>query len=332
MMDSNNFRTILPHIESKVSIQHEDKIVLFGSCFSEHIAERLGLHKFQVLKNPFGILYHPAAIANAVHETITEKVYSIEDLTQHNELFHSWNHHSQFSGIDQDLVLDKINIEIKKAHVHLKKAKYLVVTFGSAWAYQLNSNHRLVANCHKYPNTQFQKRLTSVDAIVEQWNNLLISLNQFNSNLNIIFTISPVRHLRDGFRENQWSKSVLHIAVQQLQQQHHQLNYFPAYELIIDDLRDYRFFEQDMVHPNSLAIDYVWERFSSTYFNNTTKELNKQIIQFIRASSHRPFQPKSEAHQKFVKKQIALISQLVQTKKFLDFGFELEKLQSQLVQ
>jgi len=331
-MEQNTFRTIVPISASKVQVHHEEKILLYGSCFSEHIADKLISNKFQVLKNPFGILYHPLAIANAIQETIDCKTYNKEDLIYQNELWQSWNHHSQYSGMDQNSILLEINSKIEKAHLHLKKAKHLIITFGSAWGYWLKSDNRLVANCHKFPATQFNKSLITVEDITIQYHNLFTSLKAFNPALNIIFTISPVRHLRDGFRENQWSKSVLQVAIQQLQQKESTLQYFPAYELVIDDLRDYRFFNEDMVHPNSIAINYVWERFGNTYFNAVTKELNKQINQLVSASLHRPFQPKSLAHQKFVKKQLELIQQLVKVKSYLNFNEEQEKLKIQLTQ
>jgi hypothetical protein len=330
-MEQNTFRTIVPISASKVQIQHEEKLLLIGSCFSEHIADKLISNKFQVVKNPFGILYHPLAIANSIEEIIQQKVYTKDDLTKHNELWQSWNHHSQFSGIDQKTVLTDINSAIEDAHRQLKKATHLIITFGSAWGYRLKGDNRFVANCHKFPAANFKKELISVEEITKQYSALLKTLKAFNLNLNVLFTISPVRHLRDGFRENQWSKSVLQIAIQQLQQQDESLRYFPAFELVVDDLRDYRFFNEDMVHPNSMAIDYVWERFGNTYFNPQTKELNKVISQLVNASQHRPFQPKSDAHQKFIKKQLELIEQLIKSKSYLNFSKEQEKLQSQLL-
>lgn len=330
-MEQNTFRTIVPFQPSKIQVSHNEQLILIGSCFSEHIADRLTANKFQVNKNPFGILYHPLAIANSLKEIIANKNYTEQDLVPRNELWQSWNHHSSYSGLDKKKVLLSINSQIEAANLHLKKAKHLIITFGSAWGYRLKSDNRLVANCHKFPNSQFNKSLISVDEIVSHWSSLLKDLKQFNPNIHCIFTISPVRHLRDGFRENQWSKSVLQIALQQLQKLDSSLNYFPAYELVMDDLRDYRFFTEDMVHPNSIAIDYVWERFGNVFFDQPTKDLIKQINQLSSASLHRPFQPKSEAHQKFVKKHIELIQQLISAKNFLDFKVELDKLQNQRI-
>jgi lysophospholipase L1-like esterase len=331
-MEQNTFRTIVPFQPSKIQISHNEHLLLIGSCFSEHIAARLTANKFQVNKNPFGILYHPLAIANSLEEIIANKNYTEQDLVLHNELWQSWNHHSSFSGLDKKEVLLSINSQIESAHLHLKKAKHLVITLGSAWGYRIKTNGQLVANCHKFPNAHFNKTLITSEEITSRFTELIASLRTSNPSINVIFTISPVRHLRDGFRENQWSKSVLQIAVQQLQQKDNSLNYFPAYELIIDDLRDYRFYNDDMVHPNTLAIDYVWDRFCNTYFNQGTKDLNVQIDKLVSACAHRPFQPKSDAHHKFVKKQLELIKQLTKGKNYLDFDPELEKLQSQLIQ
>lgn len=328
-MDQQTFRTVVPISPSDTKIRHEDSILLMGSCFSEHIADRLSEHKFQVVKNPFGILYHPLAIAQSLKEIINQKVYTEADLFQHNELYHSWNHHSDFSGLREDNVITTINAHINTAHTKLKEAKHLIVTFGSAWTYRLKSTGKLVANCHKVSSKEFKKELLSVEAIVNQFTSLVDSLLAFNPSLNIHFTISPVRHLRDGFRENQWSKSVLQLAIQQLQQKNDHLLYFPAYELVIDDLRDYRFYNEDMVHPSKITIDYVWDKFSEVYLTPATMALNKQIAKIISSSLHRPFQPTSKAHQQFIKTTLVSIEELTKKHPFLDFKEEVEMLTNQ---
>lgn len=330
-MEANAFRTIFPKDSSKFRISHSDKIFLIGSCFAENIYEKLSQAKFQCIKNPHGIVYHPLAITKSLSEIIQSKNYTEKDLIKHNEIWHSWNHHSIFSSIDKNEVLSKINSSIEKAHQHLKNSKHLIITLGTAWAYQLKENKMWVANCHKYPATTFNKKLLGIEEVKTEFSKLLKLLKTFNPNLNIIFTISPVRHLRDGFRENQWSKSVLQLSVQALQSDYPELNYFPSYELVMDDLRDYRFFEDDMVHPNSVAIDYIWEYFNSFYFDAATMELNKNIHQIVAASLHRPFQPQSDAHQKFIKKTLESIQTLNQKYSFLDFKKETQFLQSQLL-
>lgn len=328
-MEQPTFRTLVPISPSKVSMKHEEGIVLVGSCFSEHIATKLIAHKFRVTQNPFGILYHPLAISTALKEIMSNKNYEKEDLICHHELWQSWNHHSDFSGLKVADVLSHINSNIATAHHSLKSVKHLFITLGTAWGYRLKSTRKLVANCHKFPNKEFDKELISVDTIVKEYGQLIEKIYQFNPSISIHFTISPVRHLRDGFRENQWSKSVLQLAVQQLQQQFSKLDYFPSYELVIDDLRDYRFYNEDMVHPNKVAIDYVWSKFSEVYFTSATMALNKQISKLVASSRHRPFQPTSNAHQEFIASTLEAIEQLNEQHSFLDFGEEVELLMKQ---
>lgn len=329
-MEQPTFRTLVPISPSKVSIKQEDGIVLIGSCFSENIAAKLIAHKFLVTKNPYGILYHPLAIRNALMEIMSNKTYQKEDLFYHNELWQSWNHHSDFSGLNEADVLNGVNASIKTAHNNLKTAKHLIITFGTSWGYRLKSTGSLVANCHKFSNKEFEKSLIPVDEIITGYTQLIKQLLEFNPSINIHFTISPVRHLRDGFRENQWSKSTLQLAVQQLEQVYNQLLYFPAYELIVDDLRDYRFYKEDMVHPNNVAIDYVWDTFSEVYFNTATKTLNKQITKLVASSLHRAFQPTSEAHQQFIKNTLLTIQELTKKYPYLDFKKEVELLENQI--
>lgn len=325
-MDQQTFRTVVPISPSDTKIGHKDQILLIGSCFSEHIANRLNEHKFQVAKNPYGILYHPLAIAKSLEEIIAHKNYKVTDLVYHKEHWQSWNHHSDFSDLNQQDIIEKINSTITSAHKQLKTAKHLVITFGSAWAYRLKSKGELVANCHKFPNKEFEKELLSIEEITNQFIALIGQLLAFNPKLNIHFTISPIRHLRDGFRENQWSKSTLQLAVQQLQKKYNQLHYFPSYELVMDDLRDYRFYNEDMVHPSKLAVDYVWQRFSEAYFSEVTTTINKQISKIRAASRHRPFQPNAEAHQEFIQKTLTQIEELTKTHQHLDFSKEKELL------
>tara|TARA_R110002049_G_scaffold200299_5_gene370977 strand:+ start:3426 stop:4433 length:1008 start_codon:yes stop_codon:yes gene_type:complete len=330
-MDQQTFRTVVPMSPSDTKIGHRDQILLIGSCFSEHIANRLNEHKFQVAKNPYGILYHPLAIAKNLEEIIAHKNYDAIDLVFHKKLWQSWNHHSDFSDLNQQDIIEKINSTITSAHKQLKTAKHLIITFGSAWAYRLKSTGELVANCHKFPNKEFEKELLSVEKITNRFIDLIEQLLVFNPKLNIHFTISPVRHLRDGFRENQWSKSTLQLAVQQLQKKYNQLHYFPSYELVMDDLRDYRFYNEDMVHPSNVAINYVWGLFSEVYFTPATLAINKQISKLISSSHHRPFQPASEAHQEFIRTTLESIQNLKKQYSFLDFKTEIDLLEAQMI-
>lgn len=300
------FRTEFSLPKSTFNIAHNSSVFMMGSCFSEHIGAKLSERKFKVLSNPYGILFNPASIARALHDIIDKSVYKVSDLVENNGIFHSLSHHGRFSGIDAQSVLNQINNDIATAHNFLKTAEVIFITYGTAWAYSYNVDSDMkgsvVGNCHKLPASNFTKQLLDVETIVNDFKQLTEKLRNFNENAQIVFTLSPVRHLRDGFEENQISKSVLRLAIHNLVESLDKTSYFPAYELIIDDLRDYRFFEEDMVHPNKQAVNYVWEKFAASFFDESTIAIIKKIEQFTAAINHRPQFPESEAHQKFIAK------------------------------
>ncbi|MEI2750388.1 MAG: GSCFA domain-containing protein [Ferruginibacter sp.] len=231
-----------------LKISHRHQLFLAGSCFTEQIGSKLSWHKFRTIDNPHGILFNPVSIAQAIHTYIINKEYKAEDLFYHHELWGSWDHHTRFSSPEQKNSLELINASQQKAHHFLKEANWLLLTLGSAFVYELEDK-RVVANCHKVPADKFNKRLLKEAEVIAVLQHMIKELQQFNPALNIIFTISPVRHLRDGFVENNRSKATLISAVHQLTENNSGVFYFPAYELVIDDLRDYRFYAEDMVHP-----------------------------------------------------------------------------------
>ena len=282
-----------------VKIKHSDKLLLAGSCFTEHIGEKLRQHKFSVIENPNGILFNPSSICKSIHSYIENKQYQLDELFQRNDIWSSWEHHSRFSSVDKEDALQKINTSQTEAHQFLKKADWLLLTLGSAFVYELE-NKQVVANCHKVPTDKFNKRLLAATEIVTDLRQLIDRLKQFNPALKIIFTISPVRHLREGFVENNRSKATLIQAVHELIEQQQSLFYFPAYELVIDDLRDYRFYAEDMVHPNYAATTYVWEKFISTCIDDSSKEIMKQVNDIQIAFNHKPFNQNSAEHKKFL--------------------------------
>ncbi|MGN6437340.1 MAG: GSCFA domain-containing protein [Agriterribacter sp.] len=311
------------------TISHGHSILLTGSCFTEHMATHLANAKFSVLENPNGILFNPHSIAGSLTSYIENKTYNKEDLFYHNEGWHSWDHHSRFSDPDAEKALDKINHSIDKAHHFLQKANWVVITLGSAWVYELinKDNFRagqsaIVANCHKVPANQFTKRLLTTEEVLSVLGNMFYRLFLFNPGIKIIFTISPVRHLRDGFVENNKSKAILIQAVHHLVEKFEQLFYFPAYELVIDDLRDYRFYAEDMVHPNYLATDYVWDQFRSACINPSSVPLIKEMEKINVAIKHRPFNEASQAHQHFLQANLKKINELQAQYPQLDFRKE----------
>lgn len=304
-------------------INLRERIFLIGSCFTEHIAEKLKLYKFSVMENPHGILFNPMSITESVTSYISRKNYHKENLFMYNELWASWEHHSRFSHPDPEEALRIINQSQVKAHDFLKNSDWILFTLGSAFVYQLE-NGVIVANCHKVPNDKFQKRLLLVEEVLSALDNMVHRLFLFNPKLRVIFTISPVRHIRDGFIDNNRSKAVLIQAVHRIVNKFSKLYYFPAYELVIDDLRDYRFYAEDMVHPNYLATDYVWEKFVNACIDEQSQQIMKDINKLNAARQHKPFQPRSAMHKKFLQSNLEKVKSLQNTFPFLDLSEEFE--------
>jgi len=301
-------------------INHQHKLLLIGSCFTEQIGSRLAHHKFQVLDNPNGILFNPISITKSVLSYINNKQYNAADLFYQNESWNSWEHHSRFSNPGQQAAVEGVNASQNRANDFLKSADWLLITLGSAFVYELE-NGEVVANCHKVPTDKFNKRLLSVEEVVSALQQMQTQLLGFSPSLKIIYTISPVRHLRDGFVENNRSKATLHLAVQQLVQIGNTF-YFPAYELVMDDLRDYRFYAEDMVHPNYAATNYVWKKFIATCVDEPSQDLMKEINHINAAKSHKPFNPASEQHKKFLQANLERVKKLEQHFPYINFEEE----------
>ena len=313
-MSSIKFTTPASIPKSDFSISHEQPTLLIGSCFAQNIGEKLIGNKFNVIINPFGIIYNPISVRNGLKRIINNEQYTEANLTQFNDKWISFDHHGCFSSLTKDECLTQINGSLNKAHEQLKDSKTIFITFGSAWVYEYD-NLGVVANCHKIPNNEFNKRLLSVKEILSAFNELKEDLK----GINLVFTVSPIRHIKDGLHENNLSKATLHLAINNLVEQNNNYYYFPAYELIIDELRDYRFYKNDLVHPTKLAVNYVWEKFSSCYFNKDTQELNLEIAKVQSALSHKPFNPDSEEYQKFSKNTEKQIVELIEKYPFLNF-------------
>lgn len=318
-----NFRLEFTPKAFDQKINHQHKLFLAGSCFTEQIGSKLSAHKFRIIDNPNGILFNPVSIAKSVISYIGNKEYTEADLFYNNELWGSWEHHTKFSSIDKNESLQMINGSQRSAHSFLKEADWLLLTLGSAFVYELD-NKQVVANCHKVPTDKFRKRLLSPEEVITTLDTLIHRLKNFNPSLKIIFTISPVRHLRDGFVENNRSKSTLIHSVHHLVDKFEGLYYFPAYELIIDDLRDYRFFAEDMVHPNYAATNYVWEKFITACIDEPSQALMKEINIINAAKNHKPFNPASEAHKKFLQHNLERVQKLVKHYEYIDFSKELD--------
>ena len=308
---------------SSIKVDINDKLLLVGSCFTEHIYSQLKKYKFSTLQNPHGTLFNPISIFKALDSYIGLIKPTEKDLFHQNSLWNNWDFHSKLSHEDKDKALSGMAHQIENAHDFLKTTDFLFITLGSAFVYQLE-NRDIVANCHKFPSSAFTKRLLEPVEILDGFQSLLSTLLSFNKNIKIIFTISPVRHLRDGFIENNRSKAVLIHAVDKIVQSFPLCSYFPSYELIIDDLRDYRFYAEDMVHPNYLATKYVWEKFCTGFMNGRTREVMKEIEQLNQAVTHTPMHPHSDEHHQFKRKFMELATTLAARFPELDFGQEIK--------
>lgn len=298
------FRTAYQPKLSDNLIDYSSACFFIGSCFSNNISDYLAERKFKVNANPYGILFNPISIIKATEEIIAERKYTSDNLVFHNELYHSMQHHSDYSHPKAEVVVTAINKCIESSNKHLKEANFLFITLGTAWVYEYEEN--VVANCHKIPNTKFTKRLLSVQEIKVAFLDCFEKVKAFNSSLKVIFTVSPVRHLKDGFVENNLSKAVLRTAIHEMKEEHAEIDYFPAYEIVQDDLRDYRFYKADLVHPSEEAIEYIWEQFKMTYLDPKCLNIMKRIENLKAAMAHKPRFPDSEAYQKhlaFIEKE-----------------------------
>lgn len=273
-------------IKSEIDISFQDKLLFIGSCFSENISEKLIERKFAARSNPFGIVYNPMSIFNILDFVIEQKNFTANDLFVYNEIWSCYDFHSDMSGFDAEIVLQNINRKTEETRLFLKETDVLFITFGTAWIYETLAENKIVANCHKVPSKQFKKRLLTISEIENRAKSTFAKLKDFNPKLKIVFTLSPVRHLKDGFVENNLSKSVLLLAIQQLTNTDN-TSYFPAYELVIDDLRDYRFYKDDLVHPNHLAIEYIFKQFQNVFFIEKTVILLVKIEKLLKALQHR---------------------------------------------
>jgi hypothetical protein len=262
------------------------------------------------------------SILKSLSSYINQKVYSTSDLFHYNELWGSWDHHTRFSSVDQHETLLKINDSQQQAHGFLKNAGWLIITLGSSFVYELKDGS-FVANCHKVPTDKFVKRMIPASETIASFTSLIEQLKLFNPLLKIIFTISPVRHLRDGFVENNRSKANLILAVEQLVEQFHHVHYFPSYELIIDDLRDHRFYAEDLVHPNYAATNYVWEKFKVTCIDESSLSLIKELQVILSAKNHKPFNPMSMQHQQFLETHLQKAEKIKESHSYLNLSEEI---------
>ena len=315
-------------------IRYREKLLLMGSCFTEHIGNALRDWKFSTLQNPNGILFDPASVASSLISYLEPRRYEMEDLVYFNELWQSWQHHSVFSHVDAGECLRGINASQEAAHHFLREADWLIVTLGSAFSYRLAAGNGAegggtadggpaVANCHRAPAQSFDKHLMEIGEINAALDGCLHQLFYFNPRLRVLFTVSPVRHIRDGVIDNNRSKARLIETVHHLVGKWDRLFYFPAYELVIDVLRDYRFYDVDMVHPNYPATAFLLEKFVQHCIDEPGQRLLEEVKKIVTARRHRPFQPATQAHRRFLQDHWQKTAALARQHPFLDFSEEL---------
>ncbi|MCW4469523.1 GSCFA domain-containing protein [Flavobacterium sp. MFBS3-15] len=297
------FTTQIPVQKSSNPIEYNSRVVSLGSCFAVNIRQKLDYFKFRNTTNPFGILFHPLALEKFIAFAVNGKTFTEGDIFFHNERWHCFDAHSDLSHPDKDVLLQNLNSAAALANAEIKAASHLIITLGTAWVYRSNASGELVANCHKVPQKEFTKELLSVDSIRQSLQNIITLVKDTNPEAHIIFTISPVRHIKDGFVQNQWSKANLITALHQILATGNQqpaTGYFPSYEIMMDELRDYRFYAEDMIHPNQVAINYIWERFTDAFMTHEALATMKMADSIQKGLQHRSFNPESQQHRDFL--------------------------------
>lgn len=323
-----DFRTIVELPKKQTIIQHSDKILLMGSCFAENIGKMFVANKFNCMSNPYGVLYNPQSIALAISELLQGKYYKEDDnaLVRYGEYWHSLHHHGSFSATDKEVCVHLINEKLAETYQLFPQTNMLMITWGTAWVYRWKLSGEIVANCHKIPSSEFIRERMDVDTIVSVYSNLIRKLlAEVNPNLKILFTVSPIRHAKDGFHENQLSKSILLLSVDALQKTFpEQVCYFPSYEMIMDELRDYRFYADDMLHPSALAQQFIWQRFEKSCFTEECQQIISQWMEIKKALAHTPFHPESEEYKAFLCQIVLKIDRLKEKYPYFETKNELE--------
>ena len=315
-------RTTFPVEPSASKISYDDRVMFIGSCFASAIGSQMEMGHMPVMINPAGAVFNPMSVCNTLDSITNKKQFIIDDLHFYDGTWLSFYHYTDFSSDDPIKVLEKINRRHDDAYEHLKQTRFLFITFGTARVYKLKKSDLIVSNCHKIPAEQFESRLLTVEEIVSVWSAQLDKLKLLFPDMQVIFTISPVRHWKDGAHGNQVSKSVLFVALEELQKHKTAPKYFPAYELLIDDLRDYRFYSEDMLHPSFQAVNYIWEAFAKSYLDNSTLNTWKEIVKITKAYNHRFNTDSLIKAKSFAERLLKQISELKNKFPLIDFSRE----------
>ncbi|WP_298139207.1 GSCFA domain-containing protein [Flavobacterium sp.] len=319
-----NFTTKIPIQKSNFPIDYNSKIISIGSCFASTMAEKFDYFKFQNSVNPFGIIFNPVSIENLINRAVNKIEFTENDIFFHNEHWHCFETHSVLSTTSKEVLLQNLNTILDNFRNQITEASHFIITYGTSWVYRLRQTQydriSIVANCHKVPQNQFEKEILSIEIIEKSIRDSIDLIHSINPNCKFIFTISPVRHIKDGFVENQRSKAHLITALQKVVTLSlSKCIYFPSYEILLDELRDYRFYAEDMLHPSQTAIDYIWIKFFENYVSETEFKTMNQVCEIQRALKHRPFNPDSESHQKFLTNLSKKISDLKEKLPLINF-------------
>lgn len=295
-------------------IDYNADILLIGSCFSENIGKKLAYYKFQQTVNPVGILFHPKAVEKFIFKAVHKQKFTEKDVFFYNERWHCFDAHSSVSATNKSELLNNLNTAISKTYQQLPQTTHIIITLGTSWVYKHIETNNIVANCHKIPQKKFEKKILSVDEISRNLNTISSLIHSINNDISIVYTVSPIRHIKDGIIENQQSKAHLIAAIHNTQQ-----HYFPSYEIMMDELRDYRFYAEDMIHPNKTAISYIWERFCEVWISSEALKTMEEVNTIQKGLAHRPFNPNSEQHLKFLKNLQKKKETLLKTFPFMKF-------------
>ena len=319
------FRTAVELPKNEHCISHRNSLLLAGSCFAGNIGTMLADRKFNIGTNPFGVLYNPLSIASMFTRILEGKEFTADspELFEHNGMWHSILHHGDFSRRTREELLDTLNSRIKESHERTKTCDTVIITFGTAYTYTRKSDGIIAGNCHKLPAGDFTRHMLGIDDIVAPFSEIIEKFRIITPGVKFIFTVSPIRHLRDGAHDNQKSKATLLLAIERLITLYPDNTlYFPAYEILLDELRDYRFYADDMAHPSQSAIEYIWECFGKSYFSEETQMLNEEAEAIMRAVKHRPFDAESEGYRKFLCNLLQKIENIEKRYPYLDYETE----------
>jgi hypothetical protein len=323
-MSVSKFQTLVEVPKYRWQTGYPQKIIFMGSCFTENIGTRMETLKYDVDINPFGILYNPFSVSNGLRILLQQKEFKSEDLIFANGLWHSFSHHGRFSSADENDALEQINSRIKSSADFLKNAGFLFITFGTAWIYKFKKTGRPVSNCHKIPAKEFERVRLNVDEIVDEYRDLLTEIRKVNPSLKVVFTVSPIRHWKDGAIENQRSKAVLLLTIDKLINEFGDdfCAYFPAYEIVMDELRDYRFYAEDMIHISDVAVEHIWEKFQSALIDKESQQIAAQVQKIVKAASHKPIHKNTPEYNQFLLQMKKQIAELEAKYKHLNFTAE----------